>query len=117
MLRISGNVVPENKRVEIALTYVYGIGRTRAMEVRQKMEIESSVRIKDLTNEQIVKMRDIIDSSYKIIGGDLAASVRANVKRLMDIGCYRGYRHMKALPCRGQRTRSNSRTRTRCKVA
>ena len=116
MLRIAGNVVPENKRVEIALTYVYGIGRTRAMELRKNLGLDPLVRIKDLTNEQIVKLRELIDSSYKI-GGDLSAMVRSNVKKLMDIGCYRGTRHMKSLPCRGQRTHGNARSRRRCKIA
>lgn len=116
MLRIAGNVVPENKRVEIALTYVYGIGRKRALDLRKALGLADSVRIKDLDNDQIVKLRELIDSSYKI-GGDLAAEVRTNVRNLMDMGCYRGIRHRKSLPCRGQRTHSNARSRRRSKVS
>lgn len=110
MLRIAGNVIPENKRVEIALTYVYGIGRTRALKLRKALDLDPSVRIKDLTNDQVVKLRELIDSSYKI-GGDLAADVRANIRALIDMKCYRGLRHRSGLKCRGQSTRNNGKSR------
>ena len=110
MARISGVDLPKEKRIEIALTYIYGIGRTTADEIINATGINPDVRVKDLTEEDIGKLRDYIDHNLKV-EGDLRREVSMNIKRLMEIGCYRGLRHRRGLPVRGQRTRTNARTR------
>lgn len=110
MARIAGVDLPRDKRVEIALTYIYGIGRTTAKEVIRKTGIDPSRRVKDLTEEEVAKLQDVIEKEYKV-EGDLRREVSMNIKRLIDIGCYRGLRHRRGLPVRGQRTRTNARTR------
>ncbi|SNX54396.1 30S ribosomal protein S13 [Thermoanaerobacterium sp. RBIITD] len=110
MARIAGIDLPREKRVEIGLTYIYGIGRSRSNEILSKAGVNPDTRVKDLTEDEISRLRDIIDKEYKV-EGDLRREVSLNVKRLIDIGCYRGIRHRKGLPVRGQRTRTNARTR------
>jgi small subunit ribosomal protein S13 len=110
MARIAGVELPRNKRSFIALTYIYGIGRTSALKILQKAGVDPMKKIGELTDEEISKIRDIINAEYKIEGA-LRAEIQMNIKRLMDIGCYRGLRHRKGLPVRGQRTRTNARTR------
>ncbi|WP_422448603.1 30S ribosomal protein S13 [Thermoanaerobacterium sp. DL9XJH110] len=110
MARIAGVDLPREKRVEIALTYIYGIGRSRANEILKQAEVNPDTRVKDLTEREITKLRDIIEKNYKV-EGDLRREVALNIKRLIEIGCYRGIRHRKGLPVRGQRTRTNARTR------
>ena len=110
MARIAGVDLPKNKRMEVALTYIFGIGQTSAREICKEAGFADSVRTDDLTEEQIVRLRAIIDQSYKI-EGDLRREVNLSIKRLMDLGCYRGIRHRKGLPVRGQRTQVNARTR------
>ena len=110
MARISGVDLPREKRIEIALTYIYGIGRTTADEIIAATGINPDVRVKDLTEEDIGKLRDYIDHHLKV-EGDLRREVSMNIKRLMEIGCYRGLRHRRGLPVHGQRTKTNARTR------
>ena len=110
MARISGVDLPRDKRIEIGLTYVYGIGRTSATEILKKTGINPDKRVKDLTEEEEALLRDCIDKEY-IVEGDLRRSVALDVKRLMEIGCYRGTRHRRGLPVRGQRSKTNARTR------
>ena len=110
MARIAGIDLPRNKRIEIALTYIFGIGRTTAREICQKAEIEGTAKTDILADAEIVKLREIIERDYKI-EGDLRREVSQNIKMLMDIGCYRGLRHRRGLPVRGQRTHTNARTR------
>lgn len=110
MARISGVDLPRNKRVEIALTYIFGIGRHYAREIVAKAEIARERRTDDLSEQEVAKLRDIIESDYKV-EGDLRREVSMNINRLMDLGCYRGLRHRKGLPVRGQRTHTNARTR------
>ena len=110
MARIAGVNIPDNKRVEIALTYIYGIGRAKASEICNEASIEISKRVNQLTERDIAKLRDIIDKGF-IVEGDLRREVSMNIKVLTDIGCYRGLRHRKKLPVRGQRTHTNARTR------
>ncbi|MEG3639772.1 30S ribosomal protein S13 [Magnetococcus sp. PR-3] len=110
MARIAGVNIPVNKRVEIALTYIYGIGRDGAKRIAQEAGIESQVRVSDLTDAEVARLRDIIDNNHTV-EGDLRRQIAMNVKRLMDLGCYRGLRHRRGLPCRGQRTHTNARTR------
>ena len=110
MARIAGVEIPRNKRVEIALTYIYGIGRTRAKQALEATGIDPSVRVKDLSDQEVVKLREYVENTWKL-EGELRAEVQANIKRLMDIGCYRGLRHRRGLPVRGQRTHTNVRTR------
>ena len=110
MARISGVDLPRNKRVEIALQYLYGIGKSRAKQIVEKAGFDRSMRTDALTDEHVAKIRSIIESQWKI-EGDLRREVGLSIKRLMDLGCYRGTRHKKGLPARGQRTRSNARTR------
>ena len=110
MARIAGVDIPREKRVEIALTYLYGIGRSLSNEILSRAEIDPNKRTNMLTEEEVAKIRDIIEQEHKI-EGDLRKDVSVNIKRLMDIGCYRGLRHRRGLPVRGQRTRTNSRTR------
>ena len=109
MARISGVDLPRQKRIEVALTYIYGIGRTRALEILEAAEIDPSVRTHDLSDEDVGRIRKAIESGYKV-EGTLRTEVSMNVKRLMDIGCYRGLRHRRGLPVRGQRTHTNART-------
>jgi len=110
MARVSGVDIPNNKRAVIALTYVFGIGRTSASEILAKAQIDENKKIKDMTEDELNRIRSAIDASYQT-EGNLRSEVRMNIKRLMDIGCYRGLRHRRGLPCHGQRTRTNSRTR------
>jgi len=108
--RVAGVDIPDNKRAEIALTYILGIGRPSAQKILDKTGVDRSVRIKDVSEADLDKIRAVIDEEY-VIEGNLRTQVRMNVKRLMDIGCYRGERHKKGLPCRGQKTKTNARTR------
>jgi small subunit ribosomal protein S13 len=110
MARIAGVDIPNQKRVEIALTYIYGIGRSSAIEILAKTGINPDTRAKDLTEEEVAKLRDVIENEYTV-EGDLRREVGLNIKRMMEINCYRGIRHRKNLPVRGQRTKTNARTR------
>jgi len=110
MARIAGVDLPKDKRVEIALTYIYGIGRPSSNEILEKAEINKDTKVNKLTETEVVRIRDIIEREYKV-EGDLRREVGTNVKRLMDIGSYRGLRHRKSLPVHGQRTHTNARTR------
>ena len=110
MARIAGVDIPNNKRVEIALTYIYGIGRKSANDILAKTGINPDTRAKDLTEEEVAKLRDEIENSYTV-EGDLRRDRAMNIKRLVEINCYRGIRHRKGLPVRGQRTKTNARTR------
>lgn len=110
MARIAGINIPSDKRVVIGLTYIYGIGRKNATDICAKAGIRNAVRVNELSDDEIVKIREIIDSEYHV-EGDLRREVGMNIKRLQDLGCYRGIRHRKGLPVRGQRTQSNARTR------
>ena len=110
MARIVGVDIPDNKHVEIALTYIFGIGRTSAVQILEKARIPLMTKTKELTDEQTAKIREIIESDYTI-EGSLRTERTMNIKRLMDIGCYRGLRHRHGLPCHGQRTHTNARTR------
>lgn len=110
MARIAGVDLPRNKKVDIALTYIYGIGRSRALEIVRGCEVDESTRVRDLTEEEVARLRQYIDRSFKV-EGDLRQEVSQNIKRLMEIGCYRGLRHRRGLPVRGQRTHTNARTR------
>lgn len=110
MARLAGVDLPRNKRVEVALTYIYGVGRPRARWICQQATIPQQLRTDQLTDEQIAKIRAVIESNFKV-EGDLRREVGLSIKRLMDLNCYRGIRHRKGLPVRGQRTRSNARTR------
>jgi small subunit ribosomal protein S13 len=110
MARLVGVDLPRDKRLEIALTYIYGVGRTRAQATCAGTGISPDVRVKDLTEDDLVKLRDWIDGSYKI-EGDLRREVAADIRRKMEIGCYQGLRHRRGLPVRGQRTHTNARTR------
>ena len=109
MARIEGVDLPRNKRIEIGLTYIYGIGRSRSKEILEASGVNPDTRVKDLTEAEIAKLREEV-AKYQV-EGDLRREVRANIKRLMDIGCYRGLRHRRGLPVRGQRTKTNARTR------
>ncbi|MBF0467659.1 MAG: 30S ribosomal protein S13 [Desulfamplus sp.] len=110
MARIAGVDLPRNKHVEIALTYIYGIGRSRSRDIIAEVGLEPTMKADDLTEEQVNEIRKVIDNKYKV-EGELRADTSMNIKRLMDLGCYRGLRHRKSLPCRGQRTSTNARTR------
>lgn len=110
MARIAGVDVPSNKIGEIALTYIYGIGRNISVKILEKAGIDRSVKVKDWTDDQIQAVREIINTTYKV-EGELRSEVQMNIKRLMDIGCYRGIRHRLGLPVRGQSTKNNARTR------
>ncbi len=110
MARIAGVNIPTQKRVEVALTYIYGIGRTKAKEICAKVGIPTQRRVQELTDDEVVRIREMIDRDYRV-EGDLRREQAMNVKRLMDLGCYRGLRHRKGLPVRGQRTHTNARTR------
>lgn len=110
MARIAGVDIPNQKRVEIALTYIYGIGRKSANDILAKTGINPDTRAKDLTEEEVARLRDEIENSYHV-EGDLRRDVALNIKRMVEINCYRGIRHRKGLPVRGQRTKTNARTR------
>ncbi len=110
MARIAGVELPKNKRLEIALTYIYGIGRTTGQQILDKAEIDRNKKSDDLTDQDITSLRKIIDADYKV-EGDLRRDVSLNIKRLMDFGSYRGLRHRRGLPVNGQRTKTNARTR------
>ncbi len=109
-IRIVGVDLPQNKRGEIALTYIYGIGRSAASSILTKAEVDKNIKVKDWTDDQAARIREIISTDYKV-EGDLRSEVQLNIKRLMDIGCYRGIRHRIGLPVRGQSTKNNARTR------
>jgi len=110
LARIAGVNIPTQKRVEIGLTYIFGIGRTKAVEILGKVGIPSERRVSQLTDDEILRIREVIDRDYHV-EGDLRREVSMNIKRLMDLGCYRGLRHRKGLPVHGQRTHTNARTR------
>lgn len=110
MARIAGVDLPRRKRLEIALTYIYGIGTTRAQEIVAKTGIDGGTKVQDLTEDEVRAIRTVLDTEYKV-EGDLRREVQMNIKRLKDLGCYRGLRHRKGLPVRGQRTRTNARSR------
>ncbi|MFK4790827.1 MULTISPECIES: 30S ribosomal protein S13 [Microbacterium] len=110
MARLAGVDIPRDKRVVIALTYIYGIGRTRSVEILKQVEIDESIRVKDLSDDQLVALRDYIDANYKV-EGDLRREVAADIRRKVEIGSYEGLRHRRGLPVRGQRTKTNARTR------
>ncbi len=109
-IRIVGVDLPQNKRVEIALTYIFGIGRSRSITILDKAGVDKDTKVKDLTDDQAAAIREIIGAEFKV-EGDLRSEVQLNIKRLMDIGCYRGVRHRIGLPLRGQSTKNNARTR------
>lgn len=109
-IRIVGVDLPQNKRGEIALTYIYGIGRSSANKILEKAGVDKEIKVKDWTDDQAASVREIISSEFKV-EGDLRSEVQLNIKRLMDIGCYRGIRHRIGLPLRGQGTKNNARTR------
>lgn len=110
MARIAGVNIPTNKRVVIALQYIHGIGATKAREITEKVNIPGSRRVNELSDSEVMQIRETIDREY-LVEGDLRREVSMNVKRLMDLGCYRGLRHRRGLPVRGQRTHTNARTR------
>ena len=110
MARIAGVNIPTNKRVKIALTYIHGIGDTKANEICSKVGIDEARRVQDLSDAEVIQIREVIDADY-MVEGDLRRDVAMNIKRLMDLGCYRGLRHRRGLPVRGQRTHTNARTR------
>jgi small subunit ribosomal protein S13 len=110
MARIAGVDIPRDKRVEVSLTYIYGVGRASAIKILKHAEINPNTRVKDLTEQEISRIREILEGTY-VVEGDLRRELSMNIKRLMDIGTYRGLRHRRGLPVRGQRTRTNARTR------
>lgn len=110
MARIAGVDIPRNKQVEISLTYIYGIGRSRSQEILERAGVDPQTRVRELTDSEVSRLRELIDTQY-MVEGDLRRDVAMNIKRLTEIGCYRGQRHRKGLPVRGQRTRTNARTR------
>jgi small subunit ribosomal protein S13 len=110
MARIAGVDLPRDKRTDVGLTYIYGIGRVAAQQILQKAGVDGSIRVKDLSEDKIVKLREVIEHDHQV-EGDLRKEVSMNIKRLMDTGTFRGLRHRKGLPVRGQRTRTNARTR------
>jgi small subunit ribosomal protein S13 len=110
LARIAGVNLPTGKRVEVALTYIHGIGPAKAKEIMGKLGIETARRVNQLTDAEVLRIRETIDADY-LVEGDLRREVAMNIKRLMDLGCYRGLRHRKGLPVRGQRTHTNARTR------
>jgi small subunit ribosomal protein S13 len=110
MARIAGVDIPREKRVEIALTYVYGIGLHTSQKLLERTDINPDTRVRDLTDDEVNRLREIVDKEMRV-EGDLRREVQLNIKRLMDIGCYRGLRHRRGMPVRGQRTRTNARTR------
>ena len=115
MARIAGVDLPREKRIEVALTYIFGIGRTTSNEILVKAGVDPDIRVKDLSEDEAGKIRKIIDADYNV-EGDLRRDVSMNIKRLMEIGCYRGIRHRRGLPVRGQKTKTNARTRKGPKI-
>lgn len=110
MARIAGIDLPRNKRIEVALTYIYGVGRSLSQDVLTRAGVDPNTRTDDLTDSEVAKIREVIDGAYQV-EGDLRRVVSTNIKRLMDLGCYRGLRHRRGLPVRGQKTKTNARTR------
>ncbi|NLY48328.1 MAG: 30S ribosomal protein S13 [Clostridiales bacterium] len=110
MARISGVDLPRDKRIEIGLTYIYGIGRSSANRILKEANVDPNTRVRDLTDDEVGRIRDVIDRT-QVVEGDLRREIALNIKRLQEIGCYRGIRHRKGLPVRGQRTKTNARTR------
>ena len=110
MARIAGVDLPRDKRVEIGLTYIYGIGRTSSNKILEKAKVNPDTRVRDLTDEEVKRIAEVIGKDYEV-EGDLRREIALNIKRLTEIGCYRGMRHRRGLPCRGQRTKTNARTR------
>ncbi|AXL12968.1 30S ribosomal protein S13 [Microbacterium foliorum] len=110
MARLAGVDIPRDKRVVIALTYIYGVGRTRSVEILKATDIDESIRVKDLSDDQLIALRDHIEGTYKV-EGDLRREVAADIRRKVEIGSYEGIRHRRGLPVRGQRTKTNARTR------
>ncbi len=110
MARIAGVDIPRNKKIGIAIGYIYGIGRSNGADILTKANVNWDTRVRDLTEEEVGRIREIVDREYRV-EGDLRREVQLNIKRLMDIGCYRGLRHRRGMPVRGQRTRTNARTR------
>jgi len=110
MARIAGVDLPRDKRVEIGLTYIYGIGRTSSNKILEEAKVNPDTRVRDLTDEEVKRIAEIIGNDYEV-EGDLRREVAMNIKRLTEIGCFRGMRHRRGLPCRGQRTKTNARTR------
>ncbi len=111
MARIAGVNIPKEKRFVIALTYIYGIGSTTALKICQKLKIDLQVRTHQVTEDKLAQVRSLLEKEHSVLEGDLRRKVSADIKRLMDIGCYRGIRHVKKLPVRGQRTHTNAKTR------
>jgi small subunit ribosomal protein S13 len=110
MARLAGVDIPREKRVEVALTYIYGVGRTRALKTLEETSIDGNIRVKDLSDDQLVLLRDYIEGNFKV-EGDLRREVAADIRRKVEIGCYQGIRHRRGLPVHGQRTKTNARTR------
>jgi small subunit ribosomal protein S13 len=110
MARLSGVDLPRDKRLEVALTYIYGIGRTRALQALQSTGVSGDLRVRDLTEDDLLKLRDYIDANYQV-EGDLRREVQSDIRRKIEIGCYQGIRHRRGLPVHGQRTQTNARTR------
>ena len=110
MARIAGVDIPRNKKIEVSITYIFGIGRSNGMDILRKANVNPSTRVRELTEEEVGRIREVVDREYRV-EGDLRREIQLNIKRLMDIACYRGLRHRKGLPVRGQRTKTNSRTR------
>ncbi len=111
MARIAGVDLPREKRVEVGLTYVYGIGHSTAVKVLKEANVNPDTRVRDLTDDEVSKIREAIDKTHTVVEGDLRREIALNIKRLMEVGCYRGIRHRKGLPVRGQKTKTNARTR------
>ena len=109
MARIAGVDLPREKRVEIGLTYIYGIGRVTSNRILAEAQVNPDTRVRDLTDEEVAKIRDVIENDNILVEGDLRRDIAMNIKRLKEIGCYRGIRHRKGLPCRGQKTKTNAR--------
>jgi small subunit ribosomal protein S13 len=110
MARIAGVDIPRNKKIGISITYIYGIGHSNGADILRKANVNAEARVRDLTEEEVGRIREVVDREYRV-EGDLRREVQLNIKRLMDIGCYRGLRHRRGMPVRGQRTRTNARTR------
>jgi small subunit ribosomal protein S13 len=110
MARIAGVDIPRNKKIEISIRYIFGIGPSNGLDVLRKANVNPETRVRDLTEEEVGRIREVVDREYRV-EGDLRREIQLNIKRLMDIGCYRGLRHRRGMPVRGQRTRTNARTR------
>ena len=111
MARIAGVDLPREKRIEIGLTYVYGIGHSTAVKILNKAGVNPDTRVRDLTDDEVSKIREAMDDNHVVVEGDLRREIALNIKRLVEVGCYRGVRHRKGLPVRGQKTKTNARTR------